>query len=175
LRAAGNRDVKAVGRRSGLRIKSGRFDAAVRQLFLSPQANPRRLAEVAAVALQRAEASPVLRGEERAAFALAACEIAYRCLRESGLPISNWLTSEETLWPIAIYNTALAMFVFEYSEKLAGGPATLSVQTPLGPRIVAARYAPDSRYKAGYFEELIPYPPLSQPDNPDKYSIRGLA
>ena len=48
------------------------------------------------------------------------------------------------------------MFVFENSKKLAGGTATLSVQTPLGLRTVAARYATDSRYTAGYFEELIP-------------------
>ena len=96
------------------------------------------------------------RGDERGGIALAACEIAYQSLRESGLPASSWLTSEETRKAIAIYNTALAMFVFEYSKKLAGGTATLSVQTPLGPRIVAARYASDSRYTAGYFEELIP-------------------
>ncbi len=32
----------------------------------------------------------------------------------------------------------------------------LSVQTPLGPRIVVTRFATDSRYQAGYFDELIP-------------------
>ena len=92
----------------------------------------------------------------RSGEAVAACELAYQSLSESDLPASSWLTSEETRKAIAIYNTALAMFVFEYSKKLAGGRATLSVQTPLGPRIVAARYASDSRYTAGYFEELIP-------------------
>ena len=155
-RAQINRNVGAIKRESGLQIKPGKSYAAVRQLVLRAQANPQRLAEAAQVILKQAQALQASRGDERGAIALAACEIAYQSLRESGLPASSWLTSEETRKAIAIYNTALAMFVFEYSKKLAGGTATLSVQTPLGPRIVAARYASDSRYTAGYFEELIP-------------------
>jgi pimeloyl-ACP methyl ester carboxylesterase len=155
-RAQINRNVSAIKRESGLRIKPGKSHTAVLQLVLRAQANPQRLAQAAQVTLQQAQALPASRGEERGAFALAACEIAYQSLRESGLPASSWLTSEETRKPLAIYNTALAMFVFEYSKKLAGGTAPLSVRTPLGPRIVAARYASDSRYAAGYFEELIP-------------------
>ena len=155
-RAQINRNVGTIKRESGLQIKPGKSYAAVRQLVLRVQANPQRLAEAAQVALKQAQALQASRGDERGAIALAACEIAYQSLRESGLPASSWLTSEETQKPIAIYNTALAMFVFEYSKKLAGGTATLSVRTPLGPRIVAARYASDSRYTAGYFEELIP-------------------
>lgn len=155
-RAQINRNVGAIKRESGLQIKPGKSYAAVRQLVLRAQANPQRLAEATQVILKQAQALQASRGDERGAIALAACEIAYQSLRESGLPASSWLTSEETRKAIAIYNTALAMFVFEYSKKLAGGTATLSVQTPLGPRIVAARYASDSRYTAGYFEELIP-------------------
>ncbi|MGC2579100.1 MAG: hypothetical protein WA376_16170, partial [Terrimicrobiaceae bacterium] len=155
-RAQINRNVGAIKRESGLQIKPGKSYAAVRQLVLRAQANPQRLAEAAQVILKQAQALQASRGDERGAIALAVCEIAYQSLRESGLPASSWLTSEETRKAIAIYNTALAMFVFEYSKKLAGGTATLSVQTPLGPRIVAARYASDSRYTAGYFEELIP-------------------
>ena len=155
-RAEINRNVHAIKRESGLRIKPGTSYAAVRQLVLLAQANPQRLAEAAQVALQQAQSLQASRGDERGAFALAACEIAYQSLRESGLPASSWLTSDETRKPIAIYHTALAMFVFENSKKLAGGTATLSVQTPLGLRTVAARYATDSRYTAGYFEELIP-------------------
>ena len=111
------------------------------------------MAEAAQVALQGAEGLPASKGQERAGFALAACEIAYRSLRESGLPASRWLASEAMQKPLAAYNTALAMFIFESSETLAGGPATLSVQTPLGPRIVAARLAADSHYKAGNYKE----------------------
>ncbi|HET9523986.1 MAG TPA: hypothetical protein VFO90_07125 [Terrimicrobiaceae bacterium] len=154
-RAQINRNVDTIKRQSGLRIKPGESPAAVRQLVLLAQANPQRLTEAAQVALQQAQALPASRGDERGGFALAACEIAYQSLRESGLPASSWLTSEETREPIATYNTALAMFVFEYSKKLAVGTATLSVRTPLGPRIVTVRYAPGSRYTAGYFEALF--------------------
>jgi hypothetical protein len=48
------------------------------------------------------------------------------------------------------------MFDYEYSKRLSASPAMLSVQTPLGSRIVATGFATDSRYKAGYFDELIP-------------------
>src|SRR4029434_446422 len=131
-------------------------DAAFREFVRRAGTDPQRLAEAAQVALQRAETLVASKAPERAAFALAACEIAFRSLRESGLPASRWLTSEETQETLAAYNNALAMFISEYSETLARGPATLSVQPPLGPRIVAARLAADSRYKSGYFDELIP-------------------
>ncbi len=128
----------------------------LRELIRGAETNPQRLAEAAQLALQRAEALPASKGQQRAGFAFAACEIAYRSLRESGQPGSRWLTSEATQKHLAAYNTALAIFIFEYSGALAAGPATLSVQTPLGPRIVTVRFAADSRYKAGYFDELIP-------------------
>ena len=57
---------------------------------------------------------------------------------------------------LAIYNTSLAIFISEYSRALAGGNTTLNVPTPFGPRIVAARYSPQSRYRPGYFDDLIP-------------------
>jgi pimeloyl-ACP methyl ester carboxylesterase len=153
-RAQINRGVRAIERGTGINPRES--DSAVRELVRRAGTDPQRLAEAAQVALQRAEGLPAAKGQERAGFALAACEIAYRSLRESGLPASRWLASEAMQKPLAVYNTALAVFIFEYSETLAGGPAALSVQTPLGPRIVAARLAADSRYKAGYFDELIP-------------------
>jgi pimeloyl-ACP methyl ester carboxylesterase len=153
-RAQINRGVRAIERGTGTNPRES--DAAFREFVRRAGTDPQRLAEAAQVALQRAETLPASKGPERAGFALAACEIAFRSLRESGLPASRWLTSEETQETLAAYNTALAMFISEYSETLARGPATLSVQTPLGPRIVAARLAADSRYKSGYFDELIP-------------------
>ena len=153
-RAQINRGVRAIERSTGINPRES--DAMVRELVRRAGTDTQRLAEAAQVALQRAEALPAFKGKERAGFALAACEIAYRSLRESGLPASSWLTSDATQKPLAAYNTALAMFIFEYSETLAGGSATLSVQTPLGLRVVAARLATDSRYKTGYFDELIP-------------------
>jgi hypothetical protein len=153
-RAQINRGVRAIERGTGIDPREA--DAVVRELVRRAGTDTQRLAEAAQVTLHRAEGFPASKGQERAGFALAACEIAYRSLKESGLPASCWLTSEATRRPLAAYNTALAMFIFECSETLAGASVTLSVQTPLGPRIVAARFAADSRYKAGYFDELIP-------------------
>ncbi len=153
-RAQINRSVRAIERSTGIDPKEP--GAAVRELVRQAGTNPRRLTEAAQVALQRAQALPVSKSQERAGFALAACEIAFRSLRESGLPATRWLTSEATQMPLAAYNTALAMFVYENSEKLAAGPEMLAVQTPLGPRIVSARFAAGSRFKAGYFDRLIP-------------------
>ena len=53
--------------------------------------------------------------------------------------------------PSAAYNTALAMFIFEYSETLAGGPATLSVQTPAGTQNRRGPLGGRQPLKAGYF------------------------
>ena len=153
-RAQINRGARAIERSTG--INPRKSDAAVRELVRRAGTNTRRLTEAAQVALQRAHAFPMSKGQERAGFAFAACEIAFRSLRESGLPASRWLTSEATQNPLAVYNTALAVFVYEYSKRLAASPAMLSVQTPLGARIVAAGFATDSPYKAGYFDELIP-------------------
>ncbi|MGB7839201.1 MAG: hypothetical protein WBL40_13925, partial [Terrimicrobiaceae bacterium] len=85
-RAQINRNVGAIKRESGLQIKPGKSYAAVRQLVLRAQANPQRLAEATQVILKQAQALQASRGDERGAIALAACEIAYQSLRESGLP-----------------------------------------------------------------------------------------
>ncbi len=155
-RAQVTRDIRAINRVNGIHIDPRNINASVRRLASRAGNNPRRLAEAAEVALQRAQALPSSQGHERAGLALAACEIAYQSLRESGLSPSRWLRNQETLKPLAIYNTALAIVVFQCSEKLARGTATLSVQTPLGPRTVTARYASQSRYQAQYFDKLIP-------------------
>ena len=86
----------------------------------------------------------------------AACEIAYQSLRDSGVSASGWLTRSSTRRALAIYNTSLAIFISEYSRALAGGNTTINVPTPFGPRTVAARYSPQSRYRPGYFDDLIP-------------------
>ena len=116
----------------------------------------KRLARAAEFALERAINSPKSQRQHRAGFAFAACEIAYQSLRDSGVSASGWLTSSATRRALAIYNTSLAIFVSEYSRALAGGNTTLNVPTPFGPRTVAARYSPQSRYRPGYFDDLIP-------------------
>ena len=98
---------------------NGRSFQAIRGLVLRAGTNSQRLAEAAAVSLDQAAALPIADGEQRAGLALTACEVAWRSLRESGVPPSSWLRSEATQKPIAIYNTALAHFVFNYSDKLA--------------------------------------------------------
>ena len=155
-RAQINRNVRAIERSTRIRTNPRESDTAIRELVRQGGADSRRLAEVADVALQRAASLPASKGKQRAGLALAACEIAYKSLKESGVPASAWLTNDATRKPLATYNTALAMFIFEYSQVIAGGTATLSVQTPLGPRTVAARYAARGPYKAEYFDELIP-------------------
>ena len=145
-----NRDVRGMERDTGIRINPREADAAVRELFRSSGTDPKRLARAAEFALERAINSPKSQRQHRAGFAFAACEIAYQSLRDSGVSASGWLTSS------AIYNTSLAIFISEYSRALAGGNTTLNVPTPFGPRIVAARYSPQSRYRPGYFDDLIP-------------------
>ena len=113
-RAQINRGARAIERSTGINPRES--NAAVRELVRRAGRNTRRLTEAAQVALQRAQALPASKGRERAGFAFAACEIAFRSLRESGLPASRWLTSEATQKSLAAY----------------------------------------SRYKAGYFDELIP-------------------
>ncbi len=154
-RAELRRDVRAMRRNDHLQI-NGRSFQAIRGLVLRAGTNSQRLAEAAAVSLDQAAALPIADGEQRAGLALTACEVAWRSLRESGVPPSSWLRSEATQKPIAIYNTALAHFVFNYSDKLAPGVGALSVQTPLGNRIVTARYSANGRYRSRYFDKLIP-------------------
>ena len=167
-----NRGVRAIERSAGINPRES--DAAVRELVRRAGTNTRRLTEAAQVALQRAQAFPMSKGQERAGFAFAACEIAFRSLRESGLPASRWLTSEATQKPLAAYNTALAMFVYENSKELAAGPARLAVQTPLGPRIAIVRFPATSRFKAGYFDELIPADYVSITGFKKRTRVNGL-
>jgi len=155
-RAQINRDARAIERSTGIRMSSRESDVVLRELVRRAGTDPQRLTEAAEIALRRAVELSVSRRHQRAGFALAGCEIAYQSLRESGVPASGWLASDATRKSLAAYNTALAIFISEYSKALAGGTAMLSVHTPLGPRTVAARYAAGSRYKAGYFDDLIP-------------------
>jgi pimeloyl-ACP methyl ester carboxylesterase len=154
-RAQLRRDVRAIKRNDHLLINSRSFQA-IDGLVLRAGTNSQRLAEAAAVSLYQAAALPTAEGEQRAGLALTACQIAWRSLRESGVQPSRWLTSEATQKALAIYNTALAMFVSIYSEQLAWGIGSLSVQTPLGNRIVTVRYSADGRYRSRYFDKLIP-------------------
>jgi hypothetical protein len=140
-----NRDVREMER-----------DAAVRELVRSSGTDPKRLARAAEFALEGAINSPKSQRQHRAGFAFAGCEIAYQSLRDSGVSASGWLTSSATRRALAIYNTSLAIFISEYSRALAGGNTTINVPTPFGPRTVAARYSPQSRYRPGYFDDFIP-------------------
>ena len=151
-----NRDVRGMERATGMRINPRESDAALRELVRSSGTDPERLARAAEFALERAINSPKSQRQQRAGFAFAACEIAYQSLRDSGVSASGWLTSSATRRALAIYNTSLAIFISEYSRALAGGNTTLNVPTPFGPRTVAARYSPQSRYRPGYFDDLIP-------------------
>ena len=151
-----NRDVREMKRAAGMRINLRESDAALHELVRSSGTDPERLVQAAEFALDRAINSPKSQRQQRAGFAFAACEIAYQSLRDSGVSASGWLTRSATRRALAIYNTSLAIFISKYSRALARGNTTLNVPTPFGPGTVAARYSPQSRYRPGYFDDLIP-------------------
>ena len=143
-------------RRDRLRLDKGKPETSPGELKQWAGTDSRRLAQAAEIVLRLAESSAVLKRGLRGGYALAACELAYRSLLQSGVPSSRWDATPATCRSVAIYNTALAAFVFERSRALAAGSGTLTVETPLGTRSVAPRYAAEDRYHSRYFDRLVP-------------------
>ena len=153
---SGAESVRAARRGEWSANAGGKPDASPGKLVLWAGADPNRLTEAAGIMLQLAESPAVAKSKARGGHALAACELAYRSLVRSGVPSSRWRSDSTTRKSVAIYNTALAAFIFDHSRALAAGSGTLTVKTPLGPRGVEPRYAADSRYQSGYFDRLVP-------------------
>ena len=143
-------------RRDRLRLDKGKPETSPGELKQWAGTDSRRLAQAAEIVLRLAESSAVSKRGLRGGYALAACELAYRSLLQSGVPSSRWDATPATCRSVAIYNTALAAFVFEHSRALAAGSGTLTVETPLGTRSVAPRYAAEDRYHSRYFDRLVP-------------------
>ena len=116
------------------------------------------MAQAAEIVLRLAESSPGLERGLRGGYALAACELADPELHFHPVCrlLPRWDATPATCRSVAIYNTALAAFVFEHSRALAAGSGTLTVETPLGTRSVAPRYAAEDRYHSRYFDLLVP-------------------
>ena len=142
--------------RDKLSVDKGKPDASPGELVRWAGTDSRRLAQAAEIVLRLAESSAIAKRRARGGYALTACELAYRSLVQSGVPSSRWGAAPAAHRSVAIYNSALAAFVFEHSSALAAGSGTLTVQTPLGSRSVVPHYAADSRYQAGYFDRLVP-------------------
>ena len=143
-------------RRDRLSVDKGKPETSPGELKQWAGTDSRRLAQAAEIVLRLAESSAVSKRGLRGGYALASCELAYRSLLQSGVPSSRWDATPATCRSVAIYNTALAAFVFEHSRALAAGSGTLTVQTPLGTRSVAPRYAAEDRYHSRYFDRLVP-------------------
>ena len=143
-------------RRDRLSVGKGKPETSPGELKQWAGTDSRRLAQAAEIVLRLAESSAVSKRGLRGGYALAACELAYRSLLQSGVPSSRWDATPATRRSVAIYNTALAAFVFEHSRALAAGSGTLTVETPLGTRSVAPRYATEDRYHSRYFDRLVP-------------------
>jgi pimeloyl-ACP methyl ester carboxylesterase len=141
-----------IEKRSGIAPPGPRsLEAAVQGLERWADGDPERLALAAEAVLDMRP-----RGSERIqGFALAGLQLACRSLRASGIPASQWPTTQATHKAISIYNAALDRLVSLNAEELPRGISNQAFWTPLGRIAVSTRYFVRSPYRAGYFDTFI--------------------